>query len=77
MWHYWQSIEFGRVAASQDMALDWLAREMQQVCAHVNHASSVLTSLSHYGNHFYHIHDMFYSVSDLTRSLKVCFDLLL
>ena len=38
-----------RIIASQDEAHEWLNSEMQRVCAGMDHASTVLTSLSHHG----------------------------
>ena len=35
--------------ACHDVAVNWLASEMQHICAKVNHASSVLASLSQHG----------------------------
>jgi len=37
------------VIASRDEAHDWLSSEMQWVCAGVDHATTVLTSLSYHG----------------------------
>lgn len=62
------------VIARWDEAHDWLSNEMQRVCAGMDHATTVLTSLSYHGTAVVGSRRTFYSLALFTLSLNVRLD---